>query len=1044
MRNGGTHSTNEESGKAFLTEGLHPMRVHYGEDGGNDDIEVSWSSPAAGISKEVIPASALRTRAGRQVLDDGVCIPDAVTFRWNSVPDANAYRIDVATAPREMDIIETVEVGADTSYTFTSVDDGTTYFARVAASSDGGATYDDPNGFSNGITVDQTAPQVEGPVGTAHPEGKVRFSISASDNVNWTQSRVQVDTDPAFSSPLVDDTIAAGQDYTIDDTTGVVLYARTEAIDCAGNTSGFSEASPGVFAKFAPVSLQSPPDGADETATDSLALTWNEVSGASAYWVQVATDNGFDTLIRDDQQLTAASDTLFGLNTATTYHWRVAARNADGVGFFSDARSFTTETLPDLRMTGATPPASANSGQIIEVEWTVTNAGDGPTTANRWEEAVYISPLANFDPGTAERLGTERNLTALNPGESYTASTEVRLPEGIQGDRYLFVETDRKGNQREIDEGNNLSDGAQFNVDLTPPPDLQVPDVNAPTAAFSDDTISVNWRVENTGDGLTDGDQWRDGVYLSSDDVLDPSEDHRLARPTHQGRLEVGESYRDTTDLHLPLDLFGTFFVLVRTDDGDNIFEHTYEGNNVYDADPADTLQVTLTPPADLSVQSMSIADTTAPASLGVLSGDTLDVSWTVENVGANATAADRWSDRIYLSEDDTLDKQNARLLEDVTRQGGLDRNDQYTVERSIRLPTGISGTRFLFVETDAQDRVFEHVYEDNNVERGPDSLQVDLRPYADLQVQNIDVLNSATGGDTLRVRWTVLNDGSASATDWKDRVKLAPASDLENRTSLRTVENKTELGPGETYTKTLSVLLPVDVSGLHTLFVETDPGDLVFEHTAEDNNETQSANFDVDGAPPADLAVQQLSAPSTDSSGQDVTVEWTVANQGAGKTRQDFWDDGLYLSSDSSASTASATLLSRSRRGSALGSGEAYTRSRTVSLPKNLSGTFYFVLAADDGERVGDADRSNNARVSEGIDVAMTPPPDLQVTGLQAPTDTVAGQPFSVQWSVTNAGPGPAQGEWFDALYLSTDSILSDSDRYPGSRKRRGRRPPE
>jgi hypothetical protein len=52
-------------------------------------------------------------------------------------------------------------------------------------------------------------------------------------------------------------------------------------------------------------------------------------------------------------------------------------------------------------------------------------------------------------------------------------------------------------------------------------------------------------------------------------------------------------------------------------------------------------------------------------------------------------------------------------------------------------------------------------------------------------------------------------------------------------------------------------------------------------------------------------------------------------------------------------------------------------------------------------------------------------PAPDLQVTALSAPAEVQPGQPFTVAFSIANAGDAPATGTWVDRVYLSDDDVL-------------------
>lgn len=61
--NDGDHALRERSGVVELTEGMHPMEIHYFETEGESALEVSWEGP--GIAKEAIPDGALSVNETR-------------------------------------------------------------------------------------------------------------------------------------------------------------------------------------------------------------------------------------------------------------------------------------------------------------------------------------------------------------------------------------------------------------------------------------------------------------------------------------------------------------------------------------------------------------------------------------------------------------------------------------------------------------------------------------------------------------------------------------------------------------------------------------------------------------------------------------------------------------------------------------------------------------------------------------------------------------------------------------------------------------------
>ena len=82
-----------------------------------------------------------------------------------------------------------------------------------------------------------------------------------------------------------------------------------------------------------------------------------------------------------------------------------------GVAFFQPVLNDTnlsvnaTNTAADLTVGSITVPANGLVNQNITINYTVNNVRDTPTTTDRWQDAVYISPNTTLD-ASATLLGT--------------------------------------------------------------------------------------------------------------------------------------------------------------------------------------------------------------------------------------------------------------------------------------------------------------------------------------------------------------------------------------------------------------------------------------------------------------------------------------------------------------------------------------------------------------------------------------------------------------------------------------------------------------
>ena len=88
--------------------------------------------------------------------------------------------------------------------------------------------------------------------------------------------------------------------------------------------------------------LVSPKNRATNVST-TPTLTWTALPGAVMYQIQVALDSSFANVVASISTLTEAQWTVTpGLNTNTSYFWRVAGMNDCGSGPFSSTGSFKT------------------------------------------------------------------------------------------------------------------------------------------------------------------------------------------------------------------------------------------------------------------------------------------------------------------------------------------------------------------------------------------------------------------------------------------------------------------------------------------------------------------------------------------------------------------------------------------------------------------------------------------------------------------------------------------------------------------------------
>jgi hypothetical protein len=75
----------------------------------------------------------------------------------------------------------------------------------------------------------------------------------------------------------------------------------------------------------------------------SFELSWNEVNCTEGFTIQISTDENFNDLIVDENNLVDLTYTISGLEIFTKYYWRVGQTDSEGVLYWSETRNFETD-----------------------------------------------------------------------------------------------------------------------------------------------------------------------------------------------------------------------------------------------------------------------------------------------------------------------------------------------------------------------------------------------------------------------------------------------------------------------------------------------------------------------------------------------------------------------------------------------------------------------------------------------------------------------------------------------------------------------------
>ncbi len=707
---------------------------------------------------------------------------------------------------------------------------------------------------------------------------------------------------------------------------------------------------------------------------------------------------------------------------------------------------------PDLTVTNITAPDNAFFDQTIQVQWTVSNSGQGPTNAANWKDRISMFPSAQSSGGSVAEVD---NISFLNAGESYIASAAVKVPRGYVGSYKIGVKTDQYG---ALNEENTTNNALTRDIMLSAPPlpDLIVNNVQAPNVVYAGEPVSITWTVENIGDAAAAATTaaWRDRVYLSTDETFSPGTDRLIfTGEARSAPLGAGLTYTGQTqervkvngeyiwrNINLPSNVpAGEYYVFVLTDALNGVYEFAGENNNsAYDSQGIGFPMTVLSTPFDL------VANTAPIAPDDVTGGQSVEVSFTIRNQGAFSTWGS-WRDGLYLSADQTLSADDT-LLGSVNHSG-FGPGEQRTVELNVMVPQCLNGTYYLIAKADYANQAYEfdpgYDAEANN-ESPVKQIQITSIP-ADLVVTDVNIPAITGAGQTFDLSWTVHNNGSGPANEqWYDRIMLHSANGMGS-TQLAFVRHTEPLAAGSSYTTSQTVTLPQYMQGQYHIEVRTDYNNNVAEcGVAEDNNVGTSSSFSLDSNLP-DLVIDSITpSVSTIEAGGSMQIEWTGRNQGAAMGANiPGWIDRVYLSSNTTVSN-NDWLMGSSVTQIPLMPGQTYNKQVTVNLGNVPAGNYYILLVTDAANNVYEGPNNslfetNNLTVSTPISVTV-PGIDLQAVVNSVTAPTYSGQPVNIEWTVTNHGDAETlTNAWVDRIILSRDSVIDATDPVIGWRNRTG-----
>lgn len=662
------------------------------------------------------------------------------------------------------------------------------------------------------------------------------------------------------------------------------------------------------------------------------------------------------------------------------------------------------------------------SGKHVKVTARLSNTGDAPVEKAVIRNVLYMSQSEDLS-GTVYRMAQNNDTISLAAGASTTITFTTQLPYVWSGDTWFHVQVDT---QDAVYEGaattDNIATGSKLDCLQTPTADFKVSSVSAPRQVTLSSPFDITYSVKNIGSGIPFTSKWTDHIYISNTDSYTNAT--RIEGHQQTGGFTVdkngkyhftGDNYNATRSVILKNLSAGTYYLFVKVDAADAVYEYGGEANNW-----SSPVAVVVVAP-DLTAQLISVT----PEILYNKSVATF--KWKVKNTGTGTLQNASLTDAFYAKTSNGA----SYLLGKATNTVTLAPNVEKVLMANITLPdhSQLNGEMSVFVKTNTAglpesntgNNISESIIKTFKYEVEPPantlpSDPVDNRP--NLAVTNITTPDALGISEEVVISYQLKNIGAGTANGQvTQEVYISQSASFNSQSDIPcTIVSGDEipvlLANNENKEVSATVKIPNRLKGGRYYLHVCVNRDGRLDEASLSNNATMK-EVNVNGLLP-DLHVSGLTVPGTVMTSVPFEVKWNVANigsWGAEKTLCDVW-----LMKDNK-----AVKLLKSVEIEALTQLNGVQKSVTVELEDDIVGDYAIKVVADSAHRQDELSRSNNSGISH-ITSIQSPLPNLALNNMDVEGRLQGGDTITITTYVWNNGGNSTHKEkWSDAFYLSS-----------------------
>ena len=584
------------------------------------------------------------------------------------------------------------------------------------------------------------------------------------------------------------------------------------------------------------------------------------------------------------------------------------------------------------------------TGYTAAFTWKLKNEGSADIRNAEVKDEIYASDI---------KIGTVTNIVSIASGSEKTLRANIPIPVNtrLYGQRNITVLTNVDNTVPETNFQNNRSNSLTRTFERIEDikvigKNISVSNVQTVAETTPASMIDVSYTIKNTGTETIDKDVKHE-VWLSKKNEFDVNHSTLCSikgTPASIIGLKSTESVTSSLNVTIPNVIGGDYYLFIVVNRDKQLNEKLLWEN---------TVKVPIYLSGNLP--DLSISSITFPEEVNTMEKTSL--SFTVTNSGD--WDSDKSSCRIYLSQNDKVDN-NSQQLDEI----GIDKikkGQSVTINTDIQVEDGIVGSRYLVLELHYNS--LETTTENNISSK---AFVANQTPLPDLVVSALSAEGRLKSGQpvTLNVKVTNVGEHATKKDSWSDYFYLMKTNEFgeDIHTKLGSKTHMGILGMGESYTATLEVILPDNMSGDLRLCAKTDYTDVIIE--SNEANDTISKPIYILNAydTPAELTITNVSVPNHIKAGDQLSLSYTVHNEGAFEA-EGILRDIIYLSKDEKldendemVGVVSGTVL--------IQPGEQLVRNVTGRITNITEGDYHFIIRTNSAHTIIETNYDDNVMV--------------------------------------------------------------------------------